>query len=658
MAKNEAKVRFSAETKEFDSALQSSKEELASLKAELKLNEAQFKNTGDSAEYYSQKSQLLQAELENNAQKQEALTGKIEVAKAIYGENSAEVQKLETSLTYAKIQEENIKAAIDNCNNSMNEQSNSSKDAGDSLDQMAQIQATQFLQDVADKAMEAAKSMIELANESSEVTDTIDKMSQRLGMSTDAYQTWEYILSQNGSDISQLRAGFRTLTNEIGDVIEKGTTAGTAFESLGISLEDIKGKSQEEVFAQTIYALQDVEDQTQRAALANDILGRSGQELAPLLNQSKESTQALAEKAHELGIVLGEDAVDQGVAFHDSMDTLNRSLGSVKTMIGSAFQPAIEGVINVIQPAIPVIKTVTDKINETVKKSPALQAVIVGITTAFIALAVALSIVTLIKAVNTAMIALKGTMLALPITWIAIAIIGVVSALIYAYKNSETFRNVVQSAFAKVRAVVGTVINVFTKLVAAVKNIPKTVLNMKRNIVAHFANLYHETKAKFEAIKNAIVNPFTRAKEKIGGIIKKIKGFFPISIGKVLSNLKLPSFSLKSSTKQYGKLGAVSYPSRMDVSWHADAMSNPKILNKPTIFGMINGRLQGGGEAGNELVGGASTVMGMIRQAVSESSLGAIIDYDKLADKVGEKLARMKISIKIGEFARMVREVL
>lgn len=635
MAKNEAKVRFSAETKEFDNALQSSKDELASLKAELKLNEAQFKNTGDSAEYYSQKSQLLQSELEINAQKQEALNGKIEVAKAIYGENSAEVQKLETSLTYAKIQEENIKAAIDNCNSSMNEQSNSSKDASESLDQMSQIQATQFLQDVADKALEAAKSMIELANESSEVTDTIDKMSQRLGMSYDAYQTWEYILSQSGVDIINVKTGFKTLTNTIGDVTDKGTTAGSVFEKLGISMDDLRGKSQEDIFAQTVYALQDVEDQTQKAALAQDIFGRSGQEMIPLLNQSKESTQALADKAHELGIVLGDEAVEQGYKFHDSVDTLNRSLDSVETMVGGAFQPAIEGAINVIQPAIPIIKTVTDKINDTVKKSPALQAAIVGITVAFIALAAALSIAGLIKGVQTAFTLLNGTFLVSPVTWIAIAIIGLAAALVYAYKNSETFRKVVQNAFAKVKAAVGIVSNTFKSFVSS-------------------------TKANFEAAKNAIIKPFESAYNKVKRIISKLKGMFPISLGNLLKNIRVPKFELTWKEKSFGKLGAIKYPAGFNISWHKDAMNNPIILKRPTIFGAQGSTLHGGGEAGDELVGGTNRVMSMIRQAVSEASLGAIIDYDKLADKIGDKLARMNISIKIGdrEFARMVREVL
>ena len=87
--KNEAKILFKAETSEFTDAIQSANSEMSTLRAEMKLNEAQFQNTGDQAEYMQQKSRLLEAQLEANAEKQEALTQKLEVAKQIYGEDSA-----------------------------------------------------------------------------------------------------------------------------------------------------------------------------------------------------------------------------------------------------------------------------------------------------------------------------------------------------------------------------------------------------------------------------------------------------------------------------------------------------------------------------------------------------------------------------------------
>lgn len=94
-AKNEAKIKFTAETSEFTSAIQSANSEMSTLRAEMRLAEAEFKNTGDAAEYQKTKTEILEAQLQSNANKQEALTQKLEAAKAIYGEDSEEVAKLE-----------------------------------------------------------------------------------------------------------------------------------------------------------------------------------------------------------------------------------------------------------------------------------------------------------------------------------------------------------------------------------------------------------------------------------------------------------------------------------------------------------------------------------------------------------------------------------
>ena len=58
--KNEAKILCKAETSEFNDAIQSANSEMSTLRAEMKLNEAQFANTGDQAEYMQQKTRLLE----------------------------------------------------------------------------------------------------------------------------------------------------------------------------------------------------------------------------------------------------------------------------------------------------------------------------------------------------------------------------------------------------------------------------------------------------------------------------------------------------------------------------------------------------------------------------------------------------------------------
>lgn len=163
--KNEAKILFKAETSEFTDAIQSANSEMSTLRAEMKLNEAQFQNTGDQAEYLQQKSHLLEAQLEANAEKQEALTQKLEVAKQIYGEDSEEVARLERQLLNAKTEEEKLKTQLDDTNKGFDDQADASGKAGDAVDSMAQVLAAAGIADAVKEIAEAAMDMAQSFDE-------------------------------------------------------------------------------------------------------------------------------------------------------------------------------------------------------------------------------------------------------------------------------------------------------------------------------------------------------------------------------------------------------------------------------------------------------------------------------------------------------------
>ena len=163
--KNEAKVRFTAETTEFTQAIQDANSEMKTLSMEMKLAEAQFQNTGNESEYLQQKTQLLEAQLEANAEKQEALTQKLEVAKEIYGEDSEQVAKLERQLIYAQTQEERLKTQLNDTNEGLTEQSAAAEGAGSAVDDMAEILINagiaSAIKDMADAAYELASAFDE-----------------------------------------------------------------------------------------------------------------------------------------------------------------------------------------------------------------------------------------------------------------------------------------------------------------------------------------------------------------------------------------------------------------------------------------------------------------------------------------------------------------
>lgn len=120
--KNEAKIKFTAETGEFNDQIKKANNEMSQLRGELKLNEEQMKTTGETVEGLEKKHALLESQLKASQSKTEALNAKIEKATEIFGEDSQEVMKLKTQLTNAQIAEEKIKQAIEKCNGALDGQ--------------------------------------------------------------------------------------------------------------------------------------------------------------------------------------------------------------------------------------------------------------------------------------------------------------------------------------------------------------------------------------------------------------------------------------------------------------------------------------------------------------------------------------------------------
>ena len=230
---------------------------------------------------------------------------------------------------------------------------------------------------IAGAGVAAGAAVFAVANKTSDAMDRIDKGSQQLGMSAEAFQKWDFILSQTGGDIDSLGSGMKTLTNMTDD-LKTGTKLATdTFGRLGITYKDLEGLTQEEIFEKTVKALQEVEDITERAALSNDLLGRQAMTLAPMLNAGAGAVEDYKEKAKELGIVIGEDTVKAGVDFKDTLDQLQRTVGGLITQAIGPLLPLIndlmQELIKILPPLMafitplmekltPVIQTLMDKL--------------------------------------------------------------------------------------------------------------------------------------------------------------------------------------------------------------------------------------------------------------------------------------------------------
>lgn len=192
---------------------------------------------------------------------------------------------------------------------------------------------------LASATIAAGGALVKGASDVAAYGDNIDKMSQKMGLSAQAYQEWDAVMRHSGTSIESMQSSMKTLAN----AVENGNGA---FERIGLSMDDIASMSNEDLFSATITALQGVENETERTYLAGQLLGRGATELGALLNTSAEDTQAMKDRVHELGGVLSDEAVANAAAFQDSLQDMQTAFGGLKNSLMSEFMPGLTDVMD------------------------------------------------------------------------------------------------------------------------------------------------------------------------------------------------------------------------------------------------------------------------------------------------------------------------
>ena len=191
---------------------------------------------------------------------------------------------------------------------------------------------------VASVVADLGKAFVQQTGEVAAYGDNIDKMSQKMGLSAQAYQEWDAILQHSGASIDSLLPSMRSLTTA-------AETGSAAFDKIGLSQEAVAGMSREDLFAATIAGLQNVSDESERTYLASQLLGRGASELGPLLNTSAEEVEEMRQRVHELGGVMSDESVKSAAAYQDALQDLQTAFAGAKRGFIAEFLPEITGVM-------------------------------------------------------------------------------------------------------------------------------------------------------------------------------------------------------------------------------------------------------------------------------------------------------------------------
>lgn len=193
----------------------------------------------------------------------------------------------------------------------------------------------------------------------------IDDNAQKLGMSTEGYQYWSLVLQRAGSDASSMSMAIRTMSQFTEQLATGNGDALLSLQKLGIGYEDFMAMSTEDQLYSIVTALQGVENQTDKVALAQDILGtRTYQEFMPLLNMQQGSLGDLKDEFEGLGLIIKDDTIKQTAALGDKFDNLTNSFKVGAFSIATELLPEIElitdGLMGLVEGSDDAMQSLTD----------------------------------------------------------------------------------------------------------------------------------------------------------------------------------------------------------------------------------------------------------------------------------------------------------
>lgn len=351
---------------DFRKSLNNINETLRTLDTELKKTSSQFENNANSEEALKSKNDVLNRSIAEQEKKLTECKKALEYSKQEYGENASQTQKwqrvvnnTETDLNKLKNEVEKNEKAIEEMTDAANKSDNAldnmgdaAKDAASKSERLQKIgtgikAAGAAIGAVATTAAAAGAAIVSMADDTAAAGDNVDKMSQKLGLSREGFQEWDFVLSQNGVDIDSFGTGMKTLVSNMDSANSGNATAIENFKKLGISVTDSNGKlkSQEQMLNETVTAFQKMEDGTEKSRLATELFGKQGQNLMPLLNGEAGAVDDLKQKAQDLGMVMSDEAVTATVNYTDAMDALNRTVDGTKNKIMAELMPGMTGVI-------------------------------------------------------------------------------------------------------------------------------------------------------------------------------------------------------------------------------------------------------------------------------------------------------------------------
>lgn len=316
------------------------------------------------ANSFTQAQKQVQKALETTEQKAKAIKEQLKFLETTGGVDTEGYAKLQTELAKTETKALQLKEQLEN------------------IDKIKLESATKGITKLSNNLETAAKKtavlsagavgliagITKLSTSAATAGANIQDMADRLGVTAEAIQRYDYIALQSGVDTEQLAKSMAKARDAIGTGLA-GTT-NTATQALQTLFGDLKNipSGTEEGFTAIIEKLSQVEDSTLQAYYANEIFGeRLATNLIPLINNGADKLEKFNAEFESIGY-LSNEQVQALADFDDELNIMKERLELAKTELGIAMLPLMERfadiIENIVVPAIKGLANWFDKLPE------------------------------------------------------------------------------------------------------------------------------------------------------------------------------------------------------------------------------------------------------------------------------------------------------
>lgn len=190
--------------------------------------------------------------------------------------------------------------------------------------------------------------IVEFSRASVAAVGGLADLAAQLGISAEALQVYRFAANTGGASAEQLETALIRLGDTIGNAARGNAEAIASFDRLGVRILDVAGniRPTEAILEDIARALAATEDPARRVAAANDLFGRSGARLIPMLSDLAGGYDQMRAAAERAGQVVSTDLVDRTKRLADSWAAISSRLTNIAAIVAT---PAFERFARVLE---------------------------------------------------------------------------------------------------------------------------------------------------------------------------------------------------------------------------------------------------------------------------------------------------------------------